>query len=101
MDKQEIIVGMRVRVEFHDSAAGQIDLPAWAIARRRNHAEGEVVSRIADRGGDAWWVQLDPPAVPQRSMRRHPQPEDGVEIKEIVQRRYHRAPYISCELQKI
>ena len=100
MNKNEITIGMRVRVEFQASAADKIDLPDWAIARRRNNAEGTVVSPIAERSGDAWWVQLDQPGAPQRSMRRQPKPEEGAEIKEIAQRRYHKAPYLSCELQK-
>lgn len=100
MEPREIAIGMRVRVEFEDSAKGKIDLPDWAIARRRNHAEGTVVSRIAERGGDAWWVQLDPAKAPQRSMRRIPAPDADAEIREIAARRYHKAPYISCELHR-
>lgn len=92
---------MRVRVEFDVSATGKIDLPDWAIARRRNHAEGTVVSRIAEQGGDAWWVQLDEPALPQRSMRRPPAGDADAEIKEIAARRHQKAPFISCELHRL
>lgn len=100
MEQHEIKAGMRVRVEFDASAKNKIDLPDWVIARRRNNVEGTVVSPIAERSGDAWWVQLDQFVAPQRTMRRQPAPETDAAIKEITNRRYHRAPYISCELHK-
>ncbi len=101
MDKGDIKVNMRVRVEFDSSAQYKIDLPDWALARRRNHAVGTVVSPIAESGRDAWWIQLDPPKGSQRSLRR-PLPEDpDAAVKDIVSSRYFKAPYISAEIHPI
>lgn len=101
MNSEYIKVGMRVRVEFQDSAEKKIDLADWALARRRNNIEGTVVSRIAEKGGDAWWVQLDVPEPARRSLRREPAMDKDAEIRQIAQSRYNKAPYISAELKAV
>jgi len=101
MNKEQIKVGMRVSVVFQDSAEQKIDLPDWALGRRRNNVEGTVVSPIAEQSGDAWWVQLDQPEPARRSLRRPIPQEKDAEIKQITGSRYQRAPYISAELNAI
>lgn len=101
MDQKDIKVGMRVRVEFQYSAEKKIDLADWALARRRNHAQGTVVSRIAEKGGDAWWVQLDHAGPARRSLRREALPDRDTEIKDIAASRYRKAPYLSAELKPV
>ena len=100
MEQNDIKVGMRVRVVFSKNAFYGIELPQAQISCRRNNAEGTVSGPIANTEGKGWWIQLDPPKSSTRELSfRAPQDKDP--IKDIVDTRKLRAPYIASEIHAL